>query len=526
MLKSKRVSWSILIVCITLASPTYAQSMFHTLGWVSSSVPIEQAFRYPHLTESLYNSNRHQLLWLQSEDRQLFENLVEMTVLAELSPFFEQRLQHLQHLRTTEQHYQYDLVATDLLLSFISYRSLLKENKTTWLYGHGLPNDWAAPSPEVVIALEQSITDGKLTNYLKQLGIDSRAYRDYQSSINHLKNSLNANIEPYPAQVVRVGETLPQKEVLFTRLALAGLVVPPSVQQQQWYGKELRAVIKRFQSQHGLKMDGVIGPDTANWLNYPIEERIRRLALNAERSRLWPEQRQALVLVNLPSFDLNYYFKGEVVFSSKVIVGKQKRKTPLLEIKMDSLVLNPTWNVPPKIMREDIIPILRYNPDYLNNKGIQVIKGWGNPVIIDHGAIQWRKVNPKKFPFRMRQLAGNSNALGVYKFNTPNRRAIYLHDTPAKYLFDKPSRAFSSGCIRVQHADRFAHSISKTQGFRKSNISPRGQQSNARIPLKRRLPVHLIYKTSWVESGRVFFRDDVYGYDVKKNQPDLALKQH
>ncbi|MFA0698748.1 L,D-transpeptidase family protein, partial [Vibrio sp. 10N.222.49.C9] len=113
--------------------------------------------------------------------------------------------------------------------------------------------------------------------------------------------------------------------------------------------------VKRFQTQHGLNADGVIGPKTIEWLNYPIEDRIHRLALNAERSRLWPMQRSALVVVNLPSFDLNYYFRGKVAFSSKVIVGKQKRKTPMLEIKMDSLVLNPTWNVPPKIMREDII---------------------------------------------------------------------------------------------------------------------------------------------------------------------------
>ncbi|GAD79175.1 putative L,D-transpeptidase [Vibrio ezurae NBRC 102218] len=517
--------WSILVACCTFSTPTYSQSMFHTLGWVNSSVPIEQAFRYPHLTEALYRSNRHQLIWLQSQDRQLFENLIENVVLADISPFFNQRFQHLQHLRITEQHYQYDLAATDLLLAFLSYRALLKENKYTWLYGDGLPDNWAEPPPDVVERLQLSVANGTLTPYLEGMGVALSVYQEYQYSIQMLKSKLRDDIAPYPEQLVRVGDTLPDRQVLFSRLAMAGLVVPDPILQQTWYGKELRGVVKRFQRQHGLKADGVIGPDTAKWLNYPIEERIRRLALNAERSHLWPVQRKALVLVNLPSFELHYYFNNKVVFSSKVIVGKQQRKTPLLEIKMDSLVLNPTWNVPPKIMREDIIPILRYNPGYLNKKGIQVIKGWGNPVIIDHGAIQWRKVNAKKFPFRMRQLSGQANALGVYKFNTPNQRAIYLHDTPAKYLFDKSSRAFSSGCIRVQHADKFAHSISKTQGFKKRNISPQGQQSNARIPLKRRLPVHLIYKTSWVESGRVFFREDVYGYDAKANRADLALKQ-
>ncbi|WP_231892621.1 MULTISPECIES: L,D-transpeptidase family protein [unclassified Vibrio] len=522
----------IIVTICALSSPTYSQSMLHSLGWVDSSTPIEQTFRYPQTTESVYAFNHHQLIWLQPHDRQLLEDLIEMATLADISPFFEKRLNILASLRELQQYYQYDVVATDTLLALVSYQVLLNENKYTWLYGQGLPKMWASPPIAAVDALKSAISNQKLTPYLMTLGADSAVYREYQSAIDDLKGAmLDAPPLYNVSSVVRVGETLPDKEVLFTRLDLAGLVVAESVKEIDWYGQALKKVVVDFQRQHGLSADGIIGPKTVEWLNYPIEERIRRLALNAERSRLWPTQRQALVLVNLPSFDLNYYYKGRVAFSSKVIVGKQSRKTPLLEIKMDSMFLNPTWNVPPKIMREDIIPKLRYNPGYLSQKGIQVIKGWGNPVVVDHAVIQWRQVNPKTFPFRMRQLSGKHNALGVYKFNTPNRRAIYLHDTPSKHLFDKPSRAFSSGCIRVQHADKFAHSLSKTQGFRKSNISPVGQKANARIPLKRRLPVHLIYKTSWVESGRIFIRHDIYGYDgvATKSQlvnAELANREH
>ncbi|MEZ9925057.1 L,D-transpeptidase family protein [Vibrio breoganii] len=522
----KGTIWAGLLVYFVLSVPAYSQSMFHTLGWLSSSSSVEQTFRYPQLTESIYSTNRHQLIWLQPHDRQVFEDIIEMVVLAELSPFFDQRLQTLHQLRSSEQYYQYDLLATDLMLAFLSYRELLRENKDTWLYGQGLPSDWADPPENVIAEFETSVESSALTEFLMTLGPNSQSYRDYQSAIDKMQLAINDDLALYSSDaLIRVGDPITDKEILFSRLTLSGLSIPLSTKEQDWYGNELRNIVKRFQSQHGLNADGVIGPKTIEWLNYPIEDRIHRLALNAERSRLWPMQRSALVVVNLPSFDLNYYFRGKVAFSSKVIVGKQKRKTPMLEIKMDSLVLNPTWNVPPKIMREDIIPILRYNPGYLSERGIQVIKGWADPVVIDHGAIQWSRVNAKTFPFRMRQLSGSYNALGAYKFNTPNRRAIYLHDTPAKYLFDKSSRAFSSGCIRVQHADKFAYTLSKTQGFRQSNISPIGQKANARIPLKRRLPVHLIYKTSWVESGRIFFRDDIYGYDIRPKSPSLAIQR-
>ncbi|CAM2836867.1 L,D-transpeptidase family protein [Vibrio rarus] len=525
-LRIKGTRWAIWLVLLLLSFATYSQSMLHSLGWVSTFTPVEETFRYPQLTEFVYSTHHHQLIWLQPTDRVLLEQLLQMVVQAKLSPFFATRLQQLQQFKLNEQYYRYDLTATDTLLAFVSYRELLRENKTTWLYGHGLPKVWAQPSLQTVDDFNKAIAQEQLSEYLHQLGANSPAYQQYQKAIQQLTHdALRSTPLLQHKNLIRVGETLPDKETLFTRLEMAGLSVPFAIKKQDWYGQELKKVVQQFQIQHGLKADGVIGPETMQWLNYPLQERIRRLALNAERSILWPQQRQAIVLVNLPSFDLSYYYKGNRAFYSKVIVGKQARKTPLLDIKMDSLVLNPTWNVPPKIMREDIIPILRYNPNYLTNKGIQVIKGWSNPVVIDHGAIQWHRVNPKTFPFRMRQLSGNYNALGTYKFNTPNKRAIYLHDTPAKYLFDKPSRAFSSGCIRVQHADKFAHTLAKTQGFRSNNISPNGQGSNARVPLKRRLPVHLIYKTSWIESGRIFFRDDIYGYDYNPTVQDLAMQE-
>ncbi|MDG3088216.1 L,D-transpeptidase family protein [Vibrio hannami] len=128
--------------------------------------------------------------------------------------------------------------------------------------------------------------------------------------------------------------------------------------------------------------------------------------------------------------------------------------------------------------------------------------------------MNWDEVSVHKyFPYQLRQDSGSRNALGRYKFNTPNKKAIYLHDTPTKYLFDRESRAFSSGCIRVQHADMFADVLLKTQGI-DSNPAEYVQSDEKRlIPMKKPIPVKIVYQTAWYQSGYINYRKDIYNYD-------------
>ena len=188
---------------------------------------------------------------------------------------------------------------------------------------------------------------------------------------------------------------------------------------------------------------------------------------------------------------------------------------------MDSIVLNPTWNVPPKIMREDLIPQQKSNPSYLLSKGIDVIAGWTKITPIAVESIDWNSVKAKTFPYRMRQQSGDKNALGRYKFNTPNRRAIYLHDTPSKSLFNKDVRAFSSGCVRVEKASELANILMVREPGQQS-IQPDELGVNEKLKLKRRIPVELIYKTAWIEDGKMHFRTDIYGYDAKSSNTSYA----
>lgn len=263
---------------------------------------------------------------------------------------------------------------------------------------------------------------------------------------------------------------------------------------------------------HGLTDDGIIGPDTIKWINMGFDDRLSSLALNAERVRLWPRDRDSLIVVNVPSFDMKYWEDGEEVFESKVVVGRKSRKTPLLEINLDSVILNPTWNVPWKIMVKDILPKVKADESYLETNNFQVIDGWRSMETVDTTEIDWQTINFNSFPYRMRQQAGSRNALGLYKFNTPNKRAIYLHDTPSKGLFNDDFRAYSSGCIRVEHAEELAELLFATK-VRKVPNQNSDLAPNTKVRLKKRIPVHIIYQTVLFEEGGIQYRGDIYQYD-------------
>nr|WP_285229713.1 L,D-transpeptidase family protein [Motilimonas eburnea] len=237
------------------------------------------------------------------------------------------------------------------------------------------------------------------------------------------------------------------------------------------------------------------------------------------RLSLWPEDKKGIIVVNVPAFEMDVWVEQERVFEARVIVGKPSRQTPIFTTRLDSIVFNPGWNIPVKIMREDILPKAKRDQSYLSSKGYQVLASWSaNAPVIPPEEIDWDTLNPKRFPYRMRQPPGNLNALGRYKFNTPNDMAIYLHDTPGKSLFNKENRSLSSGCVRVENANKFAQTLltlnkknPKDYDYLQGN---EGEIKTKAISLRLKLPVHTIYQTAWVDGqGKVNFRKDIYDFD-------------
>ncbi|PWR22175.1 L,D-transpeptidase family protein [Zavarzinia compransoris] len=284
------------------------------------------------------------------------------------------------------------------------------------------------------------------------------------------------------------------------------------------YDPELVAAVKRFQSRHGLKTDGVIGKLTLDYMAVPVEGRIRQLLVNLERKRqhladLGPNR----IIVNVPEFTLRYYEDGVLAMTVPVVIGRKERKTPLLESKVTNLVLNPPWSVPARNAGEDIVRKQINDPTYLQSHGYTVYYG-GQPV--DPATIDWTQVpRSRSIPYRLRQAPGAGNSLGRLKINFQNDYAVYLHDTPDKHLFARDMRALSSGCVRVQ--DPFslgARLLRDVPGWDRARMDSlvATSTSTTHVSVVHDIGVRLTYVTAWVDAaGTPQFRDDLYGIDAR-----------
>ena len=235
----------------------------------------------------------------------------------------------------------------------------------------------------------------------------------------------------------------------------------------------------------------------------------KKLALNAQRLRVIPDFENG-IFVNIPSYQLKCYRDGKVLLESRVIVGKNERRTPVMYSRLSNVVVNPPWNAPTRLINEDILPKLKRDPGYAAAHNYSILDSKGNT--IDPYSINWSSIGDK-FPYRIRQAAGDS-ALGNYKFNMPSSDAIYLHDTPNHSLFSKKDRALSSGCVRVEKSDQLASILLQEAGWsedKKRNVLESKKTTSASI--RTNDPVFLYYVTAWVENGQTQVLPDIYKYD-------------
>ncbi len=284
------------------------------------------------------------------------------------------------------------------------------------------------------------------------------------------------------------------------------------------FDEKLMAAVEHFQGRHGLGQDGMVGPNTLTALNTPIEERIEQIVLNLERRR-WMSDRNGsrYILVNLADFHLELIDRGEVVFDTPVVIGNLFNKTPVFTSDMTYLVINPFWNVPQSIAREEILPKTLADPGYLDRNGFDLFSDWSqNAPLVDHQKVNWADLSADDFDYKLRQRPGPTNALGRLKFMMPNEYNIYLHDTPVRAHFSENERSFSHGCVRVADPEALAAAILKSQDAWSAEKIATTVESGERnvVRLDQPLPVQLTYLTSWVdEENVVHFRNDVYERD-------------
>jgi len=292
----------------------------------------------------------------------------------------------------------------------------------------------------------------------------------------------------------------------------------PSGEDPTLYDPALVEAVKRLQAAHGLEPDGRIGRATIAALNgtaQPTMIRSLRAALDMRRAAAPPPAGRRIE-VNIPHQRLQVLDGNRVLLEMAVIVGKPARATPPLRTALTAVQLNPPWGVPVRNAREDLLPKFRANPRAMVEKGFRVFSTVeGQLVEVPVLSIDWRMVSAERFPYVIRQEAGEANALGRLKFIIPNGDDIFLHDTPDRGLFRRAERALSSGCIRLERPmELLALVLEGTAGWdraRAQRVLDSGKTTH--VPVARSLPVRLHYSTAVVEGPEPRLRADIYALD-------------
>ncbi len=262
------------------------------------------------------------------------------------------------------------------------------------------------------------------------------------------------------------------------------------------YDRTLAGAVADFQARHSIGVDSMLGQETLDALNVPAPYRLAQIAANLERYRWLPRSLGSrYILVNVPQFHLIAYDSNKAPLEMKVIVGQEyeDKATPVFSDSMETVVFRPYWNVTPDIAKKEVFPKAAADPNYLAANDMEVYN--------DHG----RKA--------VRQRPGPKNSLGFVKFLFPNDYNIYLHDTPNHELFQKDVRAFSHGCIRVEKPNDLAQWV---LGWSQDKVqAAMDGADNHSVTLPTKLPVYIVYFTTFVADGKLNFGNDLYDRDSK-----------
>ncbi|ELT3495566.1 TPA: L,D-transpeptidase [Citrobacter freundii] len=484
---------------------------------LQSQLPAGFTPVYMSQLELLYAAREMKPMWENRDAVKAFQQQLAEVAIAGFQPQFTTWVALLTDPAVSGQ--ARDIALSDAMLGYLHFIANIPVKGNRWLYSDK-PYALTTPPISVINQWQVALDNGQLTSFVASLAPQHPQYAAMHESL--LK--LVSDTRPWPqltsTATLRPGEwsnDIPALREILRRTGMLESTVSTSAKEgRSAYDRELVDAVKRFQTWQGLGADGAIGPATRDWLNVTPAQRAGVLALNIQRLRLLPSDLSTGIMVNIPAYSLVYYQNGNQVLASRVIVGRPDRKTPMMSSALNNVVVNPPWNVPPTLARKDILPKLWNDPGYLERHGYTVMRGWNSKETIDPWQVDWATITASNLPFRFQQAPGARNSLGRYKFNMPSSDAIYLHDTPNHNLFQKDTRALSSGCVRVNKASELANMLLQDAGWNDTRISDALKQGDTRyVNIRQNIPVNLYYLTAFVgPDGRTQYRTDIYNYDL------------
>jgi murein L,D-transpeptidase YcbB/YkuD len=360
-------------------------------------------------------------------------------------------------------------------------------------------SQWYVPRKK--IAYDQYL-DSLLKAPAKKFSANEPVYRQYELLRSFLKKyrSLAASDEWKPIDpknaMLKAGDTSAALKEIKIRLSRLEDFHGDTFNDS--YDDDLVKAVKQFQYRNGLDTSGLLTKETIKAINIPLKLRIKQILVNMERSRWLPVSLKGDYLaVNIPEFKLHVYHSDSLLWSCNVVVGQAIHQTSIFYGEVRYLVFSPYWNIPQSIVRNEIVPGIKKDHDYIVTHQME-ITGYseGLPII--------------------RQKPGPMNSLGLVKFLFPNSYNIYLHDTPTKSLFGETSRAFSHGCIRVMEPVKLAGFLLKNNEVWNARKIDRAMNSGKEqyITIQHKVPVFIAYFTAFTDrNGLLNFRKDIYNLD-------------
>lgn len=488
------------------------------------------------LTQAIYEKKQFTTLWSSKESwTPVADSLVEFLNNCRLYGLFPEDY-HLESLKTIRLRFDYDSFSTsyrrdavlwskaDMMLTD-AFIHLVKDIRLG-----RLPNDSVSSRKDSLLSndfyiqqLDSLLRGVSLAGMMTALEPRHEGYHLIKAGLQKFLDSAdNRTYTIVPSPKI---DTLTFKKALQTRLFEGGYISYDSVAADSL---QLARAVKKFQKQKNITVDGKAGEGTLRLLNTTDRERFIRIAITLDRYKLLPPQMPGrYIWVNLPSFTMKLQHGDSVILLSKIICGKPITRTPLLTSAISEIITYPQWTVPNSIIVKEILPAVKRNPGYLAGKGFSLVDKNGEEV--DPFTVDWSKYS-KGIPYKVVQGSGDANALGVLKFNFPNKYAVYLHDTNQRSLFGLAVRTLSHGCVRVQEWQKLADYIirnDKTKNAEKILVDTSrvplidsleswlNKKEKHSIAVKNRLPVYIRYFTCEGKSTGIVFYDDIYGEDKK-----------
>jgi len=514
------ITLTLLFICLMTASASTQQATAEpTLN--QEQMALKQALNdQPSWIKTVYQSKNYRMQWSDSDQpNSNFTDLIKTIKKADQWALVPQNypidaLQKMASQSNTEREifttrvylrFLHDLVS-GRTTPMIDYSDEFAEER---LMDKGALIQTAFNSGDIMRFLKNATTDNILVQQLTQTLKKYRSYLQEKpwQTLTMSGNKLEEGMQDSAVTAIR------------KRLQAEGFLSPTEESKNpELFDPAMTQAIEDFQSSRSMLVDGIIGEDTIKALNEPLSDLVKKLEINIERARWLPKTLgKKAILVNIADYQLHLYEQDQLYQSINVVVGTDRNETPVFAENMSRVVINPYWNIPRSIVRNELAVKMLEDPEYLQSKQIEVLSGWEeNPEVLDDSEVDWEAASKGDFSFRLRQKPGKDNSLGLIKFLFPNEHDVYLHDTPAEALFDKDKRAFSHGCIRVEDPIALADFVfNHTDEWDADKVQAQiDSKEQMTIELAQEIPVYITYFTAWTDvNGQVKFSRDIYDRD-------------